>query len=71
MTLWAVDRQAPLATGILQASILEWVAMPRSRGCSRPRDETQVSRIADGFFFFFTISATREALALNIHVSIV
>ena len=24
--------------GILQASILEWVAMPSSRGSSRPRD---------------------------------
>jgi len=61
--------------GILQARILEWVAMPCSRGSSRPRDGTQVSGIADGFsflfFFFFTISATREALALNMHVSIV
>ena len=72
MTLWTVDRQAPLSMGILQARILEWVAMPCSRGSSRPRDGTQVSGIADGFFFFFfTISATREALALNMHVSIV
>ena len=29
--------------GILQASILEWVAMPSSRGSSRPRDGTPVS----------------------------
>ena len=28
--------------GILQARILEWVAMPSSRGSSRPRDETRV-----------------------------
>ena len=28
---------------ILQARILEWVAMPFSRGCSRPRHQTQVS----------------------------
>ena len=28
--------------GILQARILEWVAMPSSRGSSRPRDQTQV-----------------------------
>ena len=45
--------------GILQASILEWVAIPFSRGSSWPRDWTQVSCIAGGFF---TIWATREAL---------
>ena len=36
--------------GILQARILEWVAFPFSRGSSQPRDQTQVSRIAGGFF---------------------
>ena len=35
---------------ILQARILEWVAFPFSRGYSQPRDQTQVSHIADGFF---------------------
>ena len=35
---------------ILQARILEWVAMPFSRGSSRPRDRTQVSHIAGRFF---------------------
>ena len=35
---------------ILQARILEWVAVPFSRGSSLPRDQTQVSRIAGGFF---------------------
>ena len=35
--------------GILQARILEWVAIPFSRGYSQPRDQTQVSRIAGGF----------------------
>ena len=44
--------------GILQARILEWVASPFSRGSSRPRDQTQVSHIAGGFF---TNWATREA----------
>jgi len=29
--------------GILQARILEWVAMPSSRGYCQPRDQTQVS----------------------------
>ena len=30
--------------------ILEWVAFPFSRGSSQPRDRTQVSCIAGGFF---------------------
>ena len=42
--------QAPLPMGILHAGILEWVAMPSSRRSSQPRDRTQVSRIAGGFF---------------------
>ena len=33
--------------GILQARILEWVAVPFSRGSFQPRDQTQVSHIAD------------------------
>ena len=36
--------------GILQARILEWVAIPFSRGCSQPREQTQVSHTAGGFF---------------------
>ena len=35
---------------ILQARILEWVTMPSSKGSSRPRDQTQVSCSAGGFF---------------------
>ena len=38
--------------------ILEWVAMPYSRGSSRPSDRTRVSCTAGGFF---TSWATREA----------
>ena len=36
--------------GILSARILEWVAFPFSRGSSQPRDRTQVSFMAGGFF---------------------
>jgi len=36
--------------GILQARILEWVAIPFSRGSSWPRDRTQVSCTAGRFF---------------------
>ena len=38
VTPWTVALQAPLSMGILQAGIMEWVAMPSSRGSSQPRD---------------------------------
>ena len=38
--------------GILQARILDWVAMPFSRRSSQPRDWTQVSLIVGRFFTF-------------------
>ena len=56
LTLW--DLMDYIVHGILQARILEWVAFPFSRGSSQPRDWTQVSHIAGGFF---TSWATREA----------
>ena len=40
LQLWTVA-----CHGILQARTLQWVAMPSSRGSSRPRDRTQVSRL--------------------------
>ena len=58
VTPWTVACQAPLSMGILQARILEWVAMPSSRGSSQPRDQTQVSGMA---VRFFTIWAIRDA----------
>ena len=36
--------------GILQARILEWVAVPFSRASSQPRDGTQVSLVVGGSF---------------------
>ena len=45
-----VAHQAPLNQGILQARILEWVAVPFSTWSSQPRHWTQVSHIAGGFF---------------------
>ena len=53
--------------GILQARILEWVAFPFSRAPSQPRDQTQVSRTAGGFF---TSWAIREALSPSQRVKI-
>ena len=43
--------------GIFQAKIVEWVAIPFSRGSSRPRDWTWVSRIAGRSF---TVWVTRR-----------
>ena len=45
--------------GILQARLLEWVAMPSSRGCSPPRDQTHISCIDR---WVFTASATWETI---------
>ena len=45
--------------GILQARILEWLAISFSRGSSKPRNPTWTSCTASRFF---TIWATREAL---------
>ena len=36
--------------GILQARILEWAAIPFSRGSSQPRVQTRISCVAGGFF---------------------
>ena len=43
---------------ILQARILEWIAIPFSRGSPWARDQTRVSCIAGRFF---TVWVTREA----------
>jgi len=50
------------AHGIIQAWILEWVAILFSRGSSWPRDWTQVSCIAGRPF---TIWATKESIYIN------
>ena len=55
-TLW--DPTDYTVHGILQGRTLERVAFPFSRGSSQPRDWTQASHIAGGFF---TSWATREA----------
>ena len=49
--------------GILQARILEELAIAFSRGSSQPGDRTQVSCITGGFF---TVWATREAKSMFI-----
>ena len=63
VTPWSATHQPPLSMEILQARILEWLpGPPPGLGSSQPRDRTQVSRIAGGFF---TDRATREAPSCN------
>ena len=47
--------------GILQLRILEWVAVPSSRGSSQPRHQTQVSCIAGGFLVTEPLGKPRQA----------
>ena len=58
VTLWTVACRAPLSMEFSRQKQLEWVAIPFSRVSSQPRDQTQVSHTAGGFF---TVWATREA----------
>ena len=60
-TPWTVTHQAPLSMGILQARILEGVAMPSSRDLPDPGIEPAflMSHVLAGGFF--TASATSEA----------
>ena len=67
---WVILSWLSSVHGILQARILEWVAISFSRGSSQPKDWTQVSHIAG-----FTLWATREALwidqdKVNIHMPV-
>ena len=46
-TTWTVHSlPGSSVLGILQAKILEWVAMPSSRGSSQPKNRTHISRVS-------------------------
>ena len=60
-TPWTVAYQAPLSMGILQAGILEQVAMPSSRGSFQPRDGTRFSGVSCISGRFFTGKPLGEA----------
>ena len=45
-TPWTPAHLAPLSVGILQARILEWVAMPSSRGSSQSRNRILISSVS-------------------------
>ena len=50
LTLLFVSASMSHPLGMLQARILEWVAMPSSRGSSQPRDPPAVICTEGGFF---------------------
>ena len=51
---------------ILWARILEWVAIPFSRGSSWPRDQTRVSCITSRFF---TVCTTKKPLSVVVKIN--
>ena len=59
-SLWSHGMYLPASSvhGIFQAIVLEWVALPFSRGSSHSRDQTWVSCITGGFFTRWAIRET-------------
>ena len=51
--------------GISQARMLEWVAIPFSRGSSQPRDQTQVSCIAGEFLAIWATGKPPKWIFIN------
>ena len=58
VTPWIKAHQAPLVHGILQARILEWVAISFSGDSSQPGDWTRISCISKQILYHW---ATKEA----------
>ena len=56
----------PSVLGILQARILEWVAIPFSRGSSRPRDQTHISHISRQILYCLSHQGTTFIPTTNI-----
>ena len=54
--------------GILQPRILEWVAIPFSRGSSQPRDWTQDSHTAGRFFTSWAIREANNKLLMKLNL---
>ena len=79
---WTAAFPGPSVHGILQAKILEWVAVSSSRRSSQPRDRNQVSRVADRFLTIWAIqrysllsnkqqgqdSAYKSVMSFKIHI---
>ena len=57
--------------GILRVRILEWVAMPSSRGSSQPRDRACISCIAAGFFFVEPCENPSKSFSMKVKIKVV
>ena len=73
VTPWTAARQLPLSMGfsvhrILQARILEWVAISFPKGSSQPRDQAQVFCIAGRFFTGWAIREVSVHWLLHLYV---
>ena len=55
--------------GILQIRILEWVAVPSSRGSSLPRNQTHVSRVSCISGRFFNHGGTYKTIIALLNLS--
>ena len=60
LAYWVQHFTGSSTHGILQARILEWVAISFSRGSSQPRDWTQVSRIVGRRFNLWATRISRK-----------
>ena len=70
---WPCSPPGPSVHEILQARILEWVAVPFSRRSSPPRDRTLGSFIVGGFFTVWAIGKPSDKvgpLSLTIYKSL-
>ena len=72
-TLWTrpMDCSPPGSSihGILQARIREWVAIPLSRGSSRPEDGVRVSCITGGFFYRLSHQGNPKRVDKSLQIS--
>ena len=66
-SLWPLNCSppGPSVHGMVQARILEWIAIPFSRGSSQSRDWTQVSCIAGRFFTIWVTHYTLSDVKLS------
>ena len=66
-SLWPLDCSPPGSSGhgMVQARILEWIAIPFARGSSQSRDWTQVTCIAGRFFTIWATYYTLSDLKLS------
>ena len=68
---WTVAIQAPLSMGILQARILEWVAMPSSRRSFQPRNWICISCFVSRFFTAEPLGKPSLILSVSTEYSVV